>query len=321
MARLSGTTSCRRSTGTAGVSDALPALIAAGAAVWRRSPSGDVEIAVIHRPRYDDWSLPKGKPHAGETLPVTAVREVAEETGSTITLGPRLGRTRYPVPGGEKEVHYWVGHRSGGEFRPSDEVDALRWLPMPAARELLSHAHDRTLLAGLDGWTAPTATVLLVRHGEAGERGGWRGDDELRPLTAIGRRQADTLRVLLPLFGAQRVHSAPPLRCRQSVEGLAADLAVPVALEPWLSEEGYRADPAAGLARLLEIAAEPAGPAVVCSQGGVIPDLVRSLSATAGCEPHEVPSRKGSYWGLFFGSRPSTAPTLLRADYYDDAAG
>lgn len=297
----------------------MPALIAAGAAVWRPSPSGAVEVAVVHRPHLDDWSLPKGKPRSGETLPVTAVREVAEETGHTVTLGVRLGSTRYRVAEGEKVAYYWTARPTGGSFRPSGEVDELRWLPLAKAIDLLSHPRDRTLLAELDGATAVTATVLLVRHAEAGERETWQGDGDLRPLTAAGHRQAEVLRALLPLFGAQRVYSAPPLRCRQSVEDLAADLGVPIITEPRLSEDGYLVDPAAGLERLIEIAAEPGGPAVVCSQGGVIPDLVRNLTESAGLTLLDVPSQKGSYWGLFFGSRSPAPPVLLTADYYDDA--
>ena len=298
----------------------MPALIAAGAVVWRRSPSGEVEVAVIHRPRYDDWSLPKGKSHGGELLPVTAVREVAEETGQIITLGMRLGTTAYPVPAGDKVVHYWLARTAGGDFGPGDEVDVLRWLPVSKALDLLSHPYDRTLLAGIGSPTAVTATVLLVRHGDAGEREAWHGDDDLRPLSAAGYRQAKALRVLLPLFGARRVYSASPLRCRLSVEGLATDLGVPLVTESRLSEEGYLPDPAAGVRRLLEIAAEPGGPTVVCSQGGVIPDLVGKLAESAGLEPLDVTSAKGSFWGLFFGPHSSTF-ALLRADYYDDAVG
>ncbi|MGH3901286.1 MAG: NUDIX hydrolase [Pseudonocardiaceae bacterium] len=294
----------------------MPGLIAAGAVVWQLSPSGDVEVALVHRPRYDNWSLPKGKPHSGETLPHTAVREVAEETGHTVALGARVGNTRYRVSGGEKVAHYWAARSTGGSFRPSDEVDELRWLPPAKASDLLSYEHDRTLLAGFDGATASTHTVLLVRHGEAGEREEWQGDDELRPLTKAGWQQADALRALLPLFGAQRVYSAPPLRCRQSVEGLAIDLGVSIIEEPRLSEESYLADPAASISRLTEIADEPGSPAVVCSQGGVIPDLVSKLTEAAGLDLAEVPSRKGSCWGLFFGSEPLA---LLIADYYHEA--
>ena len=128
------------------------------------------------------------------------------------------------------------------------------------------------------------------------------------------------LRALLPLFGARRVYSASPLRCRLSVEGLAADLGVPIVTETRLSEHGYVQDAAAGLRRLLEIAAEPGGPAVVCSQGGVIPDVIGNLAESAELQPLDVTSAKGSFWGLFFGAG-LPAPTLLRADYYDDAVG
>jgi 8-oxo-dGTP pyrophosphatase MutT (NUDIX family)/phosphohistidine phosphatase SixA len=297
----------------------VPVLIAAGAAVWQRSPLGEIEVALVHRPHYDDWSLPKGKPHSGETLPVTAVREVAEETGHTVTLGPRLGSTRYPVAAGEKVAHYWTARPTGGSFGPSNEVDDFRWLPVVKALALLSHEHDRTLLAGLDGATNVSATVLLLRHAEAGESVKWSGDDDLRPLTAEGRRQADVLRTLLPLFGAQRVHSAPPLRCKQSVEGLATDLEVPIITEPRLSEEGYLADPSAGLDRLIEIATSAGGPAVVCSQGGVIPHLVRELTDKAGLELPDAHTAKGGYWALFFGSGSPSPAALVTADYYEDA--
>ncbi len=271
----------------------------------------------MHRPHHDDWSLPKGKPHPGEALPVTAVREVAEETGHTVALGARLGHTRYPVPEGEKVAHYWAARPTGGGFRPSKEVNELRWLPLARASDLLSYQHDRTLLAGLDGATAVTHAVLLVRHAEAGERATWQGDQDRRPLTTVGQRQAEGLRALLPLFGAARVYSAPPLRCRQTVAGLATDLGVPIIEEPQLSEDGYQADPAAGLRRLIEIATEPGGPAVVCSQGGAIPDLVGRLTDSAGLTLLDVPSRKGSFWGLFFGR--GVPPALRSADYYDDA--
>ena len=299
----------------------MSALIAAGAAVWRRSPTGAVEVALIHRPRYDDWSLPKGKVHSGELLPVTAVREVAEEIGHSVTLGPRLGTTRYLVPEGEKVVHYWAARPTGGSFRPNDEVDELRWLPLAKAIDALSHPHDRTLLADLDGAAAIIHAVLLVRHAKAGKSEGWQGDDDLRPLTAAGHRQAEVLRTLLPLFGAQRIYSAPPVRCRQTVEGLAADLGVPIIDDPLLSEDGFLADPAAALSTLTEIAAGIGGTAAVCSQGGVIPDLVGTLAKQAQLPLLDVRSSKGSYWGLYF-SGGSSAPLILQAaDHYDDAVG
>lgn len=316
----------------------MPELVAAGAVLWRRrSPGAAVEVAVVHRPRYDDWSWPKGKTHRGEPLPATAAREVAEETGHTAVLGPRLGSTCYPVAAGDKVAHYWAARAGDGTFRPSDEVDKLCWLPPAEATRLLSYPHDRALIADLDLATAVTGCVLLVRHAKAGRREEWQGDDTLRPLTAAGQQQAKALRALLPLFGPQRVHSAPLVRCRQTVEGLAADLGVPLLDEPLLAEENYPAAPGAALHRLREIAAGP-GPAVVCSQGGVIPDLVKKLEVTrietgerqaaettgqyaAGTTlsvPEDPPSRKGGFWALFFGGEPPEPLSLLTADYYDD---
>ncbi|MGH4013513.1 MAG: NUDIX hydrolase [Pseudonocardiaceae bacterium] len=296
----------------------MPELVAAGAVLWRRrSPDAVVEVAVVHRPRYDDWSWPKGKPHNEESQPATAVRELTEETGHTAVLGPRMGSTRYPVAAGEKVAHYWSARATGGRFTPSEEVDELRWMPPAETADLLSYPHDRTLLAGLDLATAVTGTVLLVRHAKAGKREQWHGDDALRPLTTAGWRQAEALRALLPLFGPQRVYSAPPVRCRQTVEGLAADLGVPVIDEPLLSEEAYPADPDTALHKLMEVAVGP-GPAVAGSQGGVVPDVVRRLAAKAGLEMlEEPPSRKGSFWALFFSGDLPAPLTLLAADYYD----
>lgn len=293
-------------------------LLAAGAVLWRRAPSGAVEVAVVHRPRYDDWSWPKGKPRQGEPLPVTAVREVEEETGHGAVLGCRMAGTRYPVAAGEKVAHYWAARAKPGTFVPSDEVDELRWLLPEEARELLSYPHDQTLLAELPAAISVTGTILFVRHAKAGKREHWAGDDTVRPLTVVGKQQAEELREVLPLFGPQRVFSAPRTRCRQTVEGLAEDLGVTVGDEPLMSEEDYLADPEAGVARLVEIAAEPGGPAVVCSQGGVIPDALHRLAGRSGLPMQDAPPRrKGSFWVLSFGQGSDGETSLTAADYYD----
>lgn len=301
-----------------GTDDGSAPLAAAGGLVWRPGSDGQPEVAVVHRPRYDDWSLPKGKPAPGEPLPVTAVREIGEETGHVASLGRRLPGTRYRVAGGDKTVHYWTARATGGSFTPNEEVDQLRWVGAETAGWLLSYRHDRALVAGLDG--APAGPVaLLVRHAKAGSRADWAGDDDLRPLSAAGTRQAEELRGLLPAFGVVRLHSAPRTRCRQTVQGLADDLGLAVLDEPLLSEEGYAADPGGARRRLAEIL-QGEGPVAVCSQGGAIPHLVATLLAEAGLAERDVTSRKASFWVLSFGNNAERSPaasTLVAADYYE----
>lgn len=280
-------------------------ILAAGAVLWRRA-GDEPEIALVHRPRYDDWSLPKGKLDRGEALPFAAVREVAEETGCTARLGPVLGEVRYEVMEGPKTVRYWSAQAREGAFTANDETDVLRWCPPDDACGLLSYRRDIEVLQRFRDIGRPDSLVLLVRHAKAGSRNQWDGDDDLRPLSSTGHDQAERLAALLPLFGPERVFSAPPVRCRDTV----APLDLPIGDEPLLGEEGYWDDPAAGLARFHEIAALP-GVTVVCSQGGVIPDVVGTLTGR-----DEVPSRKASTWVLGF-----VAGRLRTADYYAHPTG
>jgi len=284
---------------------AKPDVVAAGAVLWRPAADGSLETALVHRPRYDDWSLPKGKLERGETTPEAALREVTEETGISAALGARLGESHYEVPQGAKVVHYWSARAGGGEFTPNHEVDELRWLGLDAAGELLTYVRDRELLDRFRRWELPPRPLLLVRHAKAGTRSDWSGEDELRPLTPKGREQASALSALLSLFGPARAYAAPPLRCPQTIQPLADKLGLTITPEPLLSEDSYWKDPDAGLARLRELAAGPDVP-VVCSQGGVIPDLVGRLTGDQGAT-----SRKASTWVLGF-----SGDRVVSADYY-----
>ncbi len=127
---------------------------AAGGIVLRCTPGGDWQVLLVHRPRYDDWSLPKGKADPGESDEETALREVEEETGLRCTLGAPAGRTRYrDSKGRDKVVHYWLmapesdEAAADGSFVANDEVDAVRWCSVAEATERLTYAHDRKLLA------------------------------------------------------------------------------------------------------------------------------------------------------------------------------
>jgi 8-oxo-dGTP diphosphatase len=129
---------------------------AAGVVLWRTAPGAagcgtreggaDVEVALVHRPRYDDWSLPKGKLKRGEDYAAAAVRETREETGLDCELGAALPATYYLVAGRPKEVRYWAARARPGDFTANAEVDTLVWLPPSAARHRLTHDRDRPLI-------------------------------------------------------------------------------------------------------------------------------------------------------------------------------
>ncbi|ORA12674.1 NUDIX hydrolase [Mycobacterium arosiense] len=274
---------------------------AAGAVLWRpgdaHSTDSDVEIAVIHRPRYDDWSLPKGKVDPGETAPVAAVREVREETGQRAILGRRLDQVSYPIDQGVKKVYYWSARATAGDFVPNHEVDRLLWLPIAEAMAKLDYTQDRKVLRHFNKKPADTHTLLVVRHGTAGRKSRFSGDDAKRPLDKRGRAQAEALIPQLLAFGASQVYAADRVRCHQTVEPLAEELGLPVHNEPTLTEEAYAKNAKRGRRRMLEIA-EQDGTAVVCTQGKVIPDLIAWWCERDGVRPDKSRNHKGSTWVL-----------------------
>jgi 8-oxo-dGTP diphosphatase len=271
-------------------------ILAAGAVLWR--PNGDSaapEVAIIHRPRYDDWSLPKGKVEPGETEQVTAVREVREETGYSSHLGRRLVAVSYPVEQGIKKVRYWAARCVDGAFTPNDEVDELKWLPVDTAMKQLGYPDDRKVLRRFTKQPAATQTVMIVRHGTAGSKSRYKGDDRKRPLDKHGRAQAESLVGVLLAFGANTLYAADRVRCHQTLEPLAEELGTSIHDEPLLTEEEYPQSRKAARHRVLEIAASGGTP-VICTQGKVIPDLIAWWCERDGVRPDKSRNRKGSIW-------------------------
>ena len=288
---------------------------AAGAVLWRPTDAKNpaLEIALIHRPRYDDWSLPKGKVDPGETAPVAAAREVLEETGQRATLGRRLDMVSYPIDQGVKKVYYWAARGTGGEFTPGREVDELVWLPVAEAMARLNYAPDRKMLRHFAKQPADTHTVLIVRHGTAGRKSRFSGDDTKRPLDKRGRAQAEALVPQLLAFGASHVYAADRLRCHQTVEPLAEELGVTVHNEPTLTEESYAKSPKRARQRMLRIA-EREGTPVICTQGKVIPDLIAWWCERDGVRPDKARNHKGSTWVMSL-----SAGRLVAADHIGGA--
>lgn len=270
-------------------------ILAAGGVLWRWTTGAQVEVALVHRPRYDDWSLPKGHLELGEHRAVAAVREIAEETGHRAVLGRYLGRSRYRVGARPKRVDHWAARAVGGSFTPNAEVDELRWLPVAQARDGVTQRSDAAVLGHFDSLPHGTDTLLLVRHAKAGSRKRFHGEDRLRPLDDEGRQQANALVALCQAFGASQVYAADRVRCEQTVQPLADALEVVVRAEPLLSEEGWTADPAQGARRVQEVLGAGGVP-VLCSQGGVIPQLVAHWAQASGLAVVASHTRKASTW-------------------------
>jgi 8-oxo-(d)GTP phosphatase len=272
---------------------------------------------LVHRPKYGDWSLPKGKLDTGEHLVPAAVREVTEETGEGVVLGRRSLQVRYTVPDGPKRVDYWLMQACGGSFAANREIDELRWVPLAEAADVVTYDHDRAVLSDALRDDVPRApTLLLVRHGSAGSRSDWDGDDDLRPLDDKGLGQARRLAEVLPHFRPTAILSATRTRCTQTVEPLAEKLGLEVQPLAVLGEQEFDEDPRPGMTAvelLLEPRAEP-GVTVVCSQGGAIPSVLMALGVRWEGMAGRLypPCAKGSVWAL--GGRPGA----LAADYYRD---
>lgn len=298
--------------------------LAAGAVLWRGTlpePGEDttldgVEVACIHRPHYDDWSLAKGKVDPGESLVATAVREIKEETGYDIRLGKLLGKTIYPVKNTTKVVYYWTGEVTGGEFTPNSEVDEIRWLPLDEAKELLTYDLDRQVLQKAEKrFRLPaTSRILYVRHGRAHDREKWSGDDNLRPLDKKGRHQSEMLVPMLAPFNPQRIFSAEPDRCQTTVAPLADELTLDVEVNELFGELAWAENQVACKQAFADVVAL-GGVSVICSQGGIMPDIIAWLSDT-GRLPIDGPInvKKGGVWVLSF-----SGDDLTGADYIPSA--
>lgn len=191
-------------------------VLASGSVVIRRG-----HVLLVHRPRYDDWSFPKGKVDPGEHLTTCAVREVREETGLDAQLSLPLAEQTYPVGRKRKRVSYWLG-RVLGEVEveghtAEGEIDRVAWIPLAEAPQLLTYPHDRDTLAeaveARDEAGGRVRTVIVLRHARARSRSDWHIDDRFRPLLPDGHAQAARLPPVLAAYDARRLICSSSTRC------------------------------------------------------------------------------------------------------------
>ncbi len=255
-----------------------PEIVAAGAVVVRKGP----EVLLVHRPKYDDWSFPKGKLDPDEHVLAAAVREVAEETGLDVRLGPPLRDQHYDVAAGEKVVHYWSGRVRGGDdvstYRPNAEIDDVAWVPLGKAERVLTYERDRETLAEFARVRKRSFPLVVLRHGKAVPRKRWKKkDDRERPLAPLGELQAERVVPLLAAFGVERVLSSSSRRCWTTV-GPYADVAdVDLQITDDLSEEDATEGAVERHVHRLLAADEPA---VLCTHRPVLPLVYAALGVS-----------------------------------------
>jgi 8-oxo-dGTP pyrophosphatase MutT (NUDIX family)/phosphohistidine phosphatase SixA len=274
---------------------------AAGTLVWRVNDRKKLEVLLVHRPRYDDWSWPKGKQENGETLAACAVRETAEETGTAVVLGQPLPKVSYPLDDGRrKEVRYWAARPASpdGLFlraRPfvtpasRREIDDVRWVEAKDARALLTHDHDREPLGMLlDQWKderLSTRALLVVRHARARKRTVWKGGESTRPLTTVGEAQAQRLLPLLSAYGVDRVLSSPWRRCVDTVTPYADAIGVELELRPEITEDAHRDKPKRARQLLDQEVRQRAPGVAICTHRPVLPTLMDQIAVNT---PHRI---------------------------------
>ncbi|WP_166868224.1 MULTISPECIES: NUDIX domain-containing protein [unclassified Salinibacterium] len=265
--------------------------LAAGALCWRVSKKGKLKVLVVHRTQHKDVSLPKGKLDPGETLPETAVREIAEETGLIIALGVPLGVIEYVLPSGrDKAVYYWAGEvtdqaRANSTFVANDEIAELRWVTVEKARKVLTYAHDLDIVERFaelhELGRARTFAIIALRHGKALARDQWDGPDATRPLLPKGEMQSVSVAPAVAAYRPKRLISSTAVRCVATIAPTARVTGLDVTQREVISQDAYRAGGAEVHAFVGEVLAARET-TVLCSHGPVLPQIIASIAEHAG---------------------------------------
>ncbi|TPW72834.1 NUDIX domain-containing protein [Schumannella sp. 10F1B-5-1] len=282
---------------------AAPApVLAAGAVVWREK-DGEPRVLVVHRTQHKDVSLPKGKLDPGETLPETAVREIAEETGLLVGLGAPIGVVEYPLPNGRpKVVHYWLAEVgddavAASTFQANDEIAELDWVTIEKARTVLDYPHDVELVDRFaELWKrgrARSYAVIALRHGKAVNPHEWGGPDATRPLQERGAVQAASVAHGIAAYRPRKLITSTAVRCVATIEPTARVTGRAVTQTDEISQDAYGAgqdDVGAVVRKRLE----KRKTAVLCSHGPVLPEILAEIARRAGAErPDELRRASG----------------------------
>ncbi|MEI8066123.1 MAG: NUDIX hydrolase [Actinomycetes bacterium] len=276
-----------------------PTVIAAGAVVWRKEAGDSVLVALVHRPRYDDWSLPKGKIEPGETLISCAYREVMEETNLPVNLGPYIGVVEYFVPDGLKQVHYWCARVEEDQytFKANDEVDQMIWFSPSDAIEKATRESDREILAKFIESPYDSSVFVMLRHAKALARQEWQGDDDDRPLELTGQLQAKRMLSIYQVFGLKEIYTSDAVRCFDTVAILAKSLKIDVQVAQEISEYTFKKNKEKSRDFVKELIKKNET-LLICSHNPVLPKMLEKLTKKVDVEYEGSKLLPGESWVL-----------------------
>jgi 8-oxo-dGTP diphosphatase len=274
-----------------------PTVIAAGAVVWRYDGEGNVHVLLIHRPRYDDWSIPKGKLDEGEQLIACAYREVIEETHLKVSFGPFITETEYYVADGLKRVSYWAAHAydSNDNFVANAEADEGRWLTIEEAIELATRESDKEVLSVFFKSPFDSQALIMLRHGKALAREEWLGGDEDRPLDQRGSLQAKRMISIYQAFNIEKVITSDAIRCYDTVEPLTKALDLKLKVEKDISEQSWKKDKELAIEFAKEIIKDERT-ILVCSHNPVLPRMLEKLTKKIDFDYPDNKLQPGEAW-------------------------
>jgi 8-oxo-dGTP diphosphatase len=252
---------------------------AAGAVLWREETPFELEVLLVHRPQYDDWSFPKGKIDDEESSIAASFREVKEETGYSAIFGQYLGSSSYKVGDAKKKVKYWMAQAlpHANSFTPNEEVDKIEWVSIKEARHFLTHDEDREILDEFINRERYTSTLVLLRHAKAVKRSEWNDYDLDRPLSPEGVEQGKRLVNQLEPFGIEGIFSSDASRCYSTVEPLSEYLNLKVTVAAELNEESYEKDSKLALNYVRHLMRYP-GNQLVAGHNPIIPEILTKLA-------------------------------------------
>ena len=263
------------------------AVIAAGALLWRKEKDG-LKVLLIHRGRYDDWSWPKGKLDKGEGIAEAAVREIKEETGLKVSLGPKLYECKYELDNGSaKIVHYWSAQVSDSalrkqKFEPDEEVSSFKWVTPSEAKKLLTYEHDNDPLVALielyDSNLLETKPIIILRHAKATPRDQWKKGEVTRPLLPTGLVQAAALTTTLNAYAPKLAVTSNWKRCKDTILPYLNKHKIKHSERSQLSELGSKNGPKRTTKLIQKLIEEGKG-AVICTHRPTLPTIVKALGS------------------------------------------